>query len=123
LVLAEDVPIPEHYKFEAAPASIPQIRELLNNILSDFDAHSARFDPYRHCIAREKDVFDQEVSMFASSMAGVARSLAIGIVGFILPSRRSRILSEDNCGVAFVAAPRVEVLELMDTGERCVALS
>jgi hypothetical protein len=66
---AGDVPIPERYKFEAEPASVPQIRELLHGILSDFDTHSARFDPYRQGVAREKQIFEQEVSTFASSMA------------------------------------------------------
>lgn len=57
----EDVPIPDHYKFEDVQASYFEIAVLLKDICDNYESHFPDFAEYRKFIAGEKAQFIEDV--------------------------------------------------------------
>jgi len=58
----EDIPLPRQYKFDDNGAiDVERFKSTVKAIFSDFEAHSADFEPYRMQIRKEPEVFRRQV--------------------------------------------------------------
>ena len=58
---AEDVTIPEEYKFTEGAEDIPRIIDAIRGCLTEFEKKQKLFEEYRKCIQEEKSVFRESV--------------------------------------------------------------
>ena len=58
---AEDVPIPDEFKFESKREFIPAIIDRMHRCLSDYEHQMRKFDGYRNFIFGEEKKFDEDV--------------------------------------------------------------
>ncbi|TDO21419.1 hypothetical protein [Pedobacter duraquae] len=59
---AEDMPIPELYRFEKDQNKIPEIINLIRNCLSNYDEHIKAFEPYQQELAEEETTFKADIA-------------------------------------------------------------
>jgi len=65
---AEDMPIPEKYRFEKNTNEIPGILNRINDCLVNYDKLIKDFEPYRKVLYHEKAKFDQDISAVFSQI-------------------------------------------------------
>jgi hypothetical protein len=61
-VYAEDMPIPEKYRFGKSKSEIPGIISLIKECLANYDKLIGDFEPYRKVLYREKEKFIDDIS-------------------------------------------------------------
>jgi hypothetical protein len=59
---AEDMPIPEKYRFEKSTDEIPGIIERINDCLTNYAQAITDFEPYRKALYREEEKFTTDIS-------------------------------------------------------------
>lgn len=59
---SEDVAIPEKYKFQDVPSSIPDISSAIRKCLVNYDEETKKFESYRDRIRAEESRFDSDLS-------------------------------------------------------------
>jgi hypothetical protein len=64
-----DTPIDDRYKFDLHPSSIEPIRQVIKDILINYDARSSDFMRYRDVIDNQKTVFRGEAQALALHLA------------------------------------------------------
>ena len=62
---AEDVPIPDQFKFANPSSSLDEIDSLMHKICDDFKIYQDMFSDYRNFIKSEKSIFEADVIKFA----------------------------------------------------------
>ncbi len=58
---AEDMPIPEKYRFEKDVNQVPAIIACIKDCLTNYDKRIADFKPYREVVYREKEKFIEDI--------------------------------------------------------------
>ncbi|MBS1532822.1 MAG: hypothetical protein JSU01_21140 [Bacteroidetes bacterium] len=58
---AEDMPIPDKYRFEKSDEQIPAIIERINDCLENYDKLIEDFDPYRRVLYHEEEQFIRDI--------------------------------------------------------------
>ena len=61
---AEDVPIPDHFKFSDPSSNLEEINSLMHKICDDFKAYQDKFSDYRDFIKSEKQLFEKDTLRF-----------------------------------------------------------